>query len=216
MMCRPTADERFAFIETARLIIRRFAASDDAPFFAYRSDPRVSRYKGWKPESIGEVEEFIDRMSRLHPNMPGTWFQLAVCRKDSGELIGDCGLRFPDGDDSQVEIGYTVAPAHQGHGYATESVTAVLDYLFGSLGKRRAYGSVEPANTRSIALLERIGMRRQAHFRDSVPPDGEWGDDVIYAILDEEWNRNGRSVVHHGQQPGFGGSRTIRTLHRPV
>ncbi|NPV69255.1 MAG: GNAT family N-acetyltransferase [Firmicutes bacterium] len=68
---------------------------------------------------------------------------LLSVRKDFGTLIGDCGIRFPAGDDSQVEIGFTIAPAHQGHGYATEAVRAVLRYLFTTLRKhRRALCSV--------------------------------------------------------------------------
>ncbi|MGE5542741.1 MAG: GNAT family N-acetyltransferase [Bacillota bacterium] len=180
-------DSGFGSIQTSRLILRRFRPGDAATFYDYRSDPDVSRYQGWKPRSVEEVEAFIEKVSVLHPNTPGTWFQVAVCRRDSGELIGDCGMRFPADDDTQAEIGFTIAPAHQGRGYATEAVTAVLEYLFGVLKKHRVYGSVDPRNTRSIALLTRIGMREEAHFVKSIVMNGEWADDVIYAILDEEW-----------------------------
>lgn len=179
----------FDGIQTPRLVLRRFIREDAAPFFAYRSDPEVTRYQRWKPRNVGEMEAFIEEMSRLRPNTPGTWYQIAVCRLDSSELIGDCGMRFPADDDGQVEIGYTIAPAHQGCGYATEAVTAVLDYLFGTLRKHRVYASVLPRNARSVALLERIGMRKEAHFVESVLIDGEWVDDAVYAILETEWRR---------------------------
>lgn len=62
-----------------------------------------------------------------------------------------------------------------------------VDYIFGTLGKHRVYGSVDPRNTASMALLERVGLRKEAHHRQSLWFKGEWADDVIYATLADEW-----------------------------
>ncbi len=102
-------------------------------------------------------------------------------------LAGDCGLHFPVGEPWQAEVGITLAPRAQGHGFAREALAAALDHLFGELGKHRVIASVDPRNAPSIRLLERLGMRREAHFRESVWDKGEWCDDVVYAMLAEEW-----------------------------
>ena len=86
-----------------------------------------------------------------------------------------------------MEIGITLARGFQGRGFATEALRAVLGYLFSTLGKHRVFGSVDPRNAPSLALLERVGMRREAHFVESLWFKGGWADDVIYAMLRREY-----------------------------
>ena len=81
----------------------------------------------------------------------------------------------------------TVAPSHQRRGFATEAVTALLDHLFGRLQKHRVLASVDPRNLPSVALFQRVGMRREAHFRQSVWFKGAWADDLVFALLQSEW-----------------------------
>jgi RimJ/RimL family protein N-acetyltransferase len=133
------------------------------------------------------VRRFLEELASTEPDTPGTWFQLGITLRDSGLLIGDCGIRFPAEESWQVEIGITLAPQHQGNGYATEALESILAYCFGPLGKHRVFASVDPRNGASITLLERLGMRREAHFRESLWFKGAWADDLIYAILDHEW-----------------------------
>jgi RimJ/RimL family protein N-acetyltransferase len=159
---------------------------DAAAVFEYRANPDVSRFQLWEPSSVDEVRSFIEKISDLEPDTPGTWLQLAITLQESGHLIGDCGLHFA-AEAGQAEIGITLAPAYQGKGYATETLKAVLDYLFVTLGKHRVYASVDPRNQASIALLKRIGMRQEAHLRASLWFKGEWADDMIFAMLRHEW-----------------------------
>jgi RimJ/RimL family protein N-acetyltransferase len=121
------------------------------------------------------------------PNTPDTWLQLGVYLHN-GPLIGDIGLHFLE-DGAQMEIGYTLAPEHQGQGYAFEAVKAVIDFLFLDLKKHRVTASVDPENQRSINLLKKLGFRYEAHFVKSFLIRGEWCDDIIYAVLEEEWNQ---------------------------
>lgn len=90
-------------------------------------------------------------------------------------------------DSRQVEIGFTVAPAHQGRGFATEAVLGILAYLFERVHKHRVFASVDPRNVASIALLKRTGMRQEAHFRESLWFKGRWADDMVFGILETEW-----------------------------
>jgi len=177
----------FSELLTPRLVLRRLRLSDCAATFAYRSDPHVSRFQTWEPRSVEEIRSFVEGLLNLEPDTPETWFQLAITLRESGLLIGDCGLHFPAGEAHQAEVGITLAPGHQGQGYATEALNAVLDYLFLSLGKHRVFASVDPRNRASIALLERVGMRKEAHLRESVWWKGEWADDLVFAVLEGEW-----------------------------
>ena len=177
----------FADIETERLVLRPLRPADSAAMFRYRSDPKVCRYQMWEPSSAAEVEEFIAGMAAREPDTPGTWYQLAICRRETGQMVGDCGLRFPLGRDHETEFGITLAPEFHGKGYATEALEAVLYYLFDTLGKHRAFGSIDPRNHASLRLMERTGLRREAHFRESLCFKGGWADDVIYAILRREF-----------------------------
>lgn len=182
----------FEDLETERLRLRRLVPEDAPVVYAYRSLPEVARLQFWGPQSEGEVSTFIEELTRIEPDRPGTWFQLAITLRDSGLLIGDCGIRFPAEETWQVEVGITLAPAHHGKGYATEALEGVFDYCFGPLGKHRIFASVDPRNDRSIALIERLGMRREAHFRESLWFKGAWADDIIYAILKSEWDARTR------------------------
>jgi RimJ/RimL family protein N-acetyltransferase len=164
--------------------------------FAYRALPVVSRFQTWEPRCLEEVLDFIATLDGVEPNTPGTWFQFAVTLRDSGTLIGDCGMRSPADDRHQVEIGITLSPPQQGKGHATEALTAVLDHLFGVLHKHRVFASTDPGNQASINLLRRVGLRQEGHFRESFWCKGAWADDVIFAILDWEWShlQEGRSI----------------------
>jgi len=180
----------FQDLQTDRLVLRLLRPDDAEDVFRYRSDPEISRYQSWDPERVSEVAQFIEQMVATELDTPGTWFQLAICARESDELVGDLGLHFPEGHDHEVEIGVTLASQHHGRGFATEALRAAFGFVFDSLGKHRVFGSVDPRNTASLRMMERVGMRREAHFRESLWFKGEWADDVIYAMLRREWSQN--------------------------
>ncbi|PKN97229.1 MAG: GNAT family N-acetyltransferase [Chloroflexi bacterium HGW-Chloroflexi-4] len=175
----------FEIINTDRLFIKTLSLQDKEAFLAYRSNDTVYKFQSWNPPSLQEVEYFIHQNLMVIPNTPNTWLQLGVYLHNS-QLIGDIGLHFLE-DGAQVEIGYTLAPEYQGQGCAFEAVNAILGYLFGQLGKHRVTASVDPDNVRSSRLLEKLGFRREGHFLQSVLIRGNWCDDVIYAMLEQEW-----------------------------
>jgi len=174
-------------ISTERLFLRGVKLSDAEAMLKYRSNPKIYRYQNWKPQTLKDVEEFINNKISKKPNIEDTWFQLGISIKGKEGIIGDIGIHFIC-EGKICDIGYTLSPEHQGKGFATEAVTAVFNYLFNNLNKHRIIASVDPRNQRSIKLLERIGMRKEAHFRKSIWTDEGWADDLIYALLKEEWN----------------------------
>ena len=111
---------------------------------------------------------------------------LRADRARTGPLIGDCAAMPQADDPRQCEIGFTLAPEYQGRGYATEAVRLLAGYLFGR-GKHRITASCDARNAASAAVLERLGMRREGHLRQSTWAKGEWTDDLLYALLRDEW-----------------------------
>jgi len=183
----PMQKMHFTNLETARLILRHFTDADLVSFMAYRNDPDVARYQSW--EGIGEAEAsaFIAEQKLVQAGVPGQWFQIAIALKETGTLVGDCALKIDEHDERQAEIGYTLARAYQGKGIATEAVSCVLDYVFRRLELHRVVAITDCENTASVALLERLGMRREGHFIQNVWFKGKWGDEYLYAILQDEW-----------------------------
>lgn len=172
-------------IVTKRLILRPLVESDADAIFNYRSLPGIRRFQNWVPEDAAEVRGFI--RTHTYPKGSSEWLQLGMTLRESGTLIGDLGLHFIQDENQQVEIGATLAPEYQGKGYAFEGVTGALDYLFHTLNTHRVFASIDPRNQASIKLVKRLGMRKEAHFVKSLRFKGQWADDLIYALLIEEW-----------------------------
>jgi len=176
-------------LATARLRLDALRQEDAASLFAYRADPAVSCYQGWRPTSLDEAARFIERQQGIAFDTPGSWFQFAVRLCESDELVGDLGLHFVDAD--TVEFGVTLSPLHQGRGFAAETVRAVLVLVFDTLKRHRVYASVDPRNLACVKLLERLGLRKEAHFRESWRDGDIWADDAVYAMLAREWGARG-------------------------
>ena len=188
-------DTGFHSLGTDRLIVRRFSIGDVESLAAYRSDPDVARYQSWDPPfTKAQAQDFIEALAATDPDTPGKWFQFAVVEASSGAHIGDLAA-FVDGAEPRLaKIGFTLATAAHGKGYATEAATGLLDYLFVARHKHRVAADCDIRNAPSIAVLERLGMRREAHHRQSAWWKGEWTDELVYATLAEEWAIRDRAV----------------------
>ena len=181
-------DRQFSTLAGERIVLRRFAMADLVTFVGYRSDPDIARYQGWEapyPRAAGE--RMIRELLRQHPDTPGQWFQFAMELRATGELIGDCASGTDLEDARQAEIGFTLRPEFQGRGYATEGARTLLGYLFGARAMHRVTARCDPRNAASVAVLERLGMRREGHLVESTWSKGEWTDDLLFAVLDREW-----------------------------
>lgn len=183
----------FAQRVTERLLIRDLEANDGPRIFSYHRHPDISRWQSWGTESVDVIQSYVRDLASSEFGTPGKWYQVGLYSRENDKLIGDCGFRVLATDAEQAEVGITLAPEFQHKGYATEALAALLNFLFAELKKHRVIGSVDPRNLASMKLLERIGMRKEAHFVKSLWFRGEWVDDVIFAMLSQEWN-SGRCV----------------------
>jgi RimJ/RimL family protein N-acetyltransferase len=175
------------FFETPRLIARRFEPRDLAAFVAMRSNPQIAEFQNWENFTDEDGRKFLSWVQGRDPGDPG-WFQFALEEKSSGAFIGDCGLRILESDNRLAQIGYTIAAPFWNRGYASEAVVTLIDYAFITFPLHRISASVDPLNTRSLRVLEKAGLAKEAHFRKSEWFKGEWADDAIYAILRTEWS----------------------------
>ena len=157
-------------INSKRLRIRRFDATDLNAFCVYRSDPEVGRYQGWHPFSSEQAGEFIAEHQTGSLGEPGQWFQLAVARRQSNAIIGDIGLCMVS--DDEAEVGFSFAREAQGFGYATEAVRSVLQKLLGSGAVQSVRAISDARNDRSIALLKRLGFVLKRSYAEIF--HGEW------------------------------------------
>jgi RimJ/RimL family protein N-acetyltransferase len=181
-------DDAFTQLRTPRLCLRRFRGSDVETFAGYRSDPVVARYQGWDaPYPVEQARQFVSSMATAQADVPGEWLQIAVALAGDGSLVGDCAFAPQAHEARTVEIGFTIAPEHQGRGYAREAVSLLLRFLFEQLGKHRVTASCDPRNSPSVKVLEAVGMRREGHLVESTWSKGEWTDDLLFAILRREW-----------------------------
>ncbi|WP_395973485.1 GNAT family N-acetyltransferase [Chryseobacterium cucumeris] len=171
---------------TERLVLRDITIEDQQDIFDYRSDAEANRFQGWIPETLEEVENFILRNTKEF-NQPESWYQLLITDKETKTVIGDIGVHFTGDENAQVELGITLNTSFQGKGYASEALKGIISHLFDDLHKHRITASVDPDNTASILLMERIGLRKEGHFVKSLFWKNKWVDNVIYAILREEW-----------------------------
>ena len=178
-------------LNTERLLLRPVAITDAPAIFRYRSDVAANRFQGWVPSSREDVNDFIQNRTCKTINTSGTWFQFVILIKENGELIGDIGLHFFDAENEQTETGITLDRNYQGNNYAREAMTEIFRFLFEELEKHRITASLDPRNSSAIRLVESLGMRREAHFKESIFFKGEWVDDLVYGFLKKEFMADG-------------------------
>jgi RimJ/RimL family protein N-acetyltransferase len=174
-------------IRTPRLILDRLGVDDLAALAKYRHDPDVARYQSWEQWTLEDGKQLLQSQEGLAPGTPGAWFQFAVRLEPGGELIGDCGLHVDAEDPRLGEIGFTFDRRHQGRGLASEATEAVLGFAFDGLQLHRIKAVVDCRNLPAVRLLERLGLRREAHHLQHAWFKGAWSDEYIYATRRAEW-----------------------------
>ncbi len=181
----PSPEPQPVSLETERLVLRRLGFQDLEAFLDYRNDPEVARYQSWESFGRADAETLIQEQQAVRPGETGRWLQLAIERRDQPGLLGDCGFCLRADQVRQAEIGFSLSPGHQGKGYATEAVAAVVDFLFRDLGVERVIAITDSRNTRSQALLERLGLRRESVFE--VWFKGAPGEEHLFALDRSGW-----------------------------
>ena len=175
-------------IRTERLLLRPYAHDDVDALYAYQRLPEVHRYLYTEPRTRSEVEALVaERAGRGTITEVGAPVTLVADLAQTGELVGDCVLFWRSEEHKQGEVGYVFNPAYHGRGLATEAVRGLLRVGFEDLGLHRIAGHLDARNTPSVRVLERAGLRREAHLVENEFVKGEWTDELVYAIRAREW-----------------------------
>jgi len=175
-------------LRTQRLLLRPYAHGDVDGLYAYQRLPEVHRYLYTEPRTRAEVEAIVaERAGLAVLTETDKAITLVAELAQTGELVGDCMLFWRSQEHEQGEVGYVFNPAYHGRGYATEAVGALLRLGFEGLGLHRIAGHLDARNTASARVLERAGLRREAHLVENEFVKGEWADELIYGILRREW-----------------------------
>jgi RimJ/RimL family protein N-acetyltransferase len=177
-------------LRTARLLLRPYTIGDLDAVYDMQSRPDVTRYLLFDVRDRDQVRTALQE--RIEAGRPGhqggrLLLALAVVLPQTGAVIGDVVLFLESQEHRQGEIGYIFHPDHGGRGYATEAARAMLGLGFEAYGLHRIVGRIDARNAPSARVLERLGMRREAHYRQNEIVKGEWTDEVVYAMLEDEW-----------------------------
>jgi RimJ/RimL family protein N-acetyltransferase len=175
-------------IVTERLRLRPFTRGDVDAVFAYRRLEDVARYLFDKPLSRDQCATAVQRrIAQVAFEQESDKLILAAELIDGATLIGEVSLEWKNALARQGEVGWIFNPDYQGKGYATEAMQAVLTLGFGPADLHRITARCDARNGSSWRLMERLGMRREAHFREHAIFKGEWDEEFVYAILRREW-----------------------------
>ena len=177
----------FPVLETKRLILRKMALDDDEFYLKNFSDSTTVDLTGFEPPkdldaAREELREYcIDNFTN------NTGIRWGVTVKGRPELIGTLGFYKWDKRNHSVEIGYDLLQEHRRRSIMKEAMTAMLDYLFGTMGLNRVYALIDPRNAASANLLIGLGFTKEGEFRESTYFRGKYLSDVVFAVLAREW-----------------------------
>ncbi len=175
-------------LRTERLLLRPFAQHDLDAFHAIHSDEGNARWLYNDPRTLEESRALLaHKIGGSSVRAEGEWLSAAAVLRESSEVVADVSLLWASEEHRQGEIGFIVHPGHHGRGYATEAARPLVSFAFQTLGLHRVSGRLEARNTGSARVLEKLGMRREAHLVENEWVKGEWQSELVYAILAREW-----------------------------
>ena len=180
-------------LNETRLMLRPFDKSDLESVQGYHALPDVQRYLDWKARDAGESKLAFDAMRKqTRLTRPGDVLSMAVVRNADGAVMGPVSIKWTDATAAQGEIRFAIAPQFRRLGYGAEAVRTAMSYAFATHGFHRIFARTAGSNEPSVRLLKNLGMRLEAHYREHALFQGEWDEELHFAILDREWERGSK------------------------
>ena len=168
--------------------LRELRPSDGPDLFAVVGDDRVTKFLSFDSRSRDQAQASIDGAIERAKDAPRLEFYFAITRVGDDQLIGTCRLGLA-GTHGAAKLGYAIAAAHWGNGYATDAARTMLDFGFDRLRLHRVTAAIGPDNPASHAVVKRLGFTREGVLRGHVFTNGAWRDSVLYSILADEWDQ---------------------------
>jgi len=176
--------------ETERLVLRDAQLSDVDDVYGYASDPAVVRHMFWGPNDLERTRQVLGARVAEQADPARRAFELMIVEKASGRVVGGAGLRLAEKRALEADLGYVLARAKWGQGIVPEACAKLLEVAFGWLGLHRVWASTDSENHASQRVLEKLGMRREAHFVQDQWVKGRYRDTLVYALTEAEyWSR---------------------------
>lgn len=169
-----------------RVRLREFAASDRPAVHEYASDPEVTRWSTWGPNTLEQTAAFVEEAALEQLNSERSVYSLAAVVDE--KVIASVGIWVTDSHDRNGELGYTFHREHWGNGYATEAVQQLLRFGFNTLKLERISATCHPNNLGSIRVLEKSRFRFEGRLHSHRLVRGIRRDSLLYSILREEQN----------------------------
>lgn len=176
-------------IMTRRLLLRDCRADDHEAVHALTSDPEVTRYSVWGPNTPEDTTAFLAVATIEARRQPRIRFSLAMIEREADVLIGLIELRNICERTRRADLGYVLSPDWRGRGYVIEAASEVLRFGF-DFGLRKIVATCDPSNEAAATVLERVGMVREGYLRDHVQVGGQWCDRLLYAALYADFRDN--------------------------
>ncbi|MGG1664320.1 GNAT family N-acetyltransferase [Brevibacillus sp. NRS-1366] len=169
-------------LHTERLHLRKMKVSDSPSLFKIWSDPDVTKFMNINcftdENQAKDMIKLLDEFSQDNKAI-----RFSIIEIESNEIIGSCGYNFLDFENAKAEIGYDLARAFWGRGYASEAICSLLDYAFSSLKLNRIEAKVEPENVSSVKVLQKLNFTFEGTLRQYERVNGKFNDLNIYSKL---------------------------------
>jgi ribosomal-protein-alanine N-acetyltransferase len=170
-----------------RDVLLRPIEEDDWPaVHAWASQERVCRYQSWGPNTAEQTREFVQAAAHAWTFTPRT--RLVYVVTVGGCVIGNCELNLRGR--SQGEISYGLHPDHWGKGLAATAARQLVQAGFEEHGLHRVFGTCDPRNVASAAVLRRLGMSYEGRMRETTLIRDGWRDSDLYSVLVGEWHHD--------------------------
>jgi RimJ/RimL family protein N-acetyltransferase len=173
-------------LATRRLWLRRLKVEDAPDLHLAYGDADAMRFWDAPPSrDVAETRRRIEQSFEWDPTWQAAW---AVLSGTTDQLVGMVNYHARNQRHRRLSVGWILLPRHWGLGYMQEAASALLAHCFGPLQTHRVEAEIEPDNSRSIRLAERLGFQREGLLRDRMRVEGEPRSAFMYALLRPEWS----------------------------
>ena len=175
----------FPEFDSARLYFRKLILGDAKEIFSIRSNDDVMKYMDVpRHYSVSDSEKLLRSIVDMYTNEKGiNW---AIIEKDANVFIGYIGYIRIFSEHCRAEMGYALKPEYWGKGYMYETINKLVIFGFKEMKLHSIEANVNPLNERSKKVLERVGFKKEAHFRENYLFNGNFLDSIIYSLLEKD------------------------------
>lgn len=178
-------------LTTNRLNIREFRQDDLEALLAYEKQPEMLQFEPGIPDNEA-AQNYINNAIQSATEELRTKFYLAITITPTDQVIGRISLTSQNPSIDEWEIGWAIRMEDWGKGYAAEAARKMLEFAFGTIKAHRVVAFCHACNTRSSRVMERIGMTKEGHLRQTRWFNEAWADELVYAILDVDFLQDAR------------------------